>query len=452
MKKLLALFTAILALVSPSALAADAEPSPALWPAKDPATGLWGYITADGAWGIEPQYAGAGHFHDGCAIVSVGERKGLVYLCLDDAGIIDETGAFLLEPEYRIFDFCDENAGDIYFVSGYGPEWVDIMGWYNIPNRYFSGLHRMECFAFADTPWVLASYDYAVGGLADRATGEIVLPLEYSYSGMYDHLIEDGFVVAQRADTLENELIEIGVGKVALPEGAAVDIAEGVGSGLVRFEMDGLYGYLNTAGEIVIPAQFSRADGFVDGYASVQLPEEDFVRVIDRLGQTVVEIDLPEWWNWPCYYMVDGALCVIEGGRCWKLIEPDGRVRCQHTIPEEASWMRLHQFAPDGPIWIEYALADEEYLWALMSREGEMLTEPRWDWVNHQDGEPWLAVCESGHWRYLDAYGQEMFSLEGEIVWAETFRGALACIRFDKQTQGYVNRAGEVVCQWPAAK
>ncbi len=213
MKKLLALFTVILGLVSPSALTADAETAPTLWPACDPATGLWGYITADGAWGIAPQYTGAGHFHDGCAIVSVGEPEDPALYYLEDAGIIDETGAFLLEPEYRIYDFCDENAGDIYFVDGEGP--------------------------------------------------------------------------------------------------------------------------------------------------------------------------------------------------------------------------------------------DEEYLWALMSREGEMLTEPRWEWVNHRVGEPWLAVCEDGKWSYLDAYGQEMFTINGEIAWAETFRGALAFIRFDKETQGYVNRAGEIVCQWP---
>ncbi len=452
MKKLLALLTAIFGLVSLSALAADAETIPTLWPACDPVSGLWGYITEDGAWGIAPQYTGAGQFHDGCAIVSVGAQEDPALYYLKDAGIIDETGAFLLEPEYGIYDFCDENAGDIYFVSGDGPDGEFLMGWFNIPNRYFSGLHWTECYAYADTPWVLVNDHHALSGLADRATGEIVLPLEYSYSGLYDHLIEDGFVVALRAKALANELIEIGVGKVELPEGVFIDYADGVGDGLVVFEKDGLYGYLNTAGEIVIPAQFSRADGFVDGYACVQLPEEDFLRIIDRQGQTVAEVDLPEWWNWPSYYMVDGALCVTELVCRWSLIEPDGQVRCRYDMPEDTSWVWLHQFAPDGPIWIQYALADEEYLWALMSREGEMLTEPRWEWVNHADGEPWLAVCEDGHWRYLDAYGSEMAFIEGECNWAETFRGALAFVRFDEETDGYVNRAGEIVCQWPVAK
>ncbi len=461
MKKLLALLTAIFGLVSLSAHAEDAETAPTLWPACDPATGLWGYITEDGAWGIAPQYTGAGHFHDGCAIVSVGEQEDPALYYLEDAGIIDETGAFLLEPEYGIYDFCDENAGDIFFVNDDGPDGEFIMGWFNIPNRYFSGLHWMACYAYADTPWVLVDNDLPRSGLANRATGEIILPLEYSYTGLYDqlieynysglddHLAEGGFVVAERAGTLENELIEIGVGKVELPEGVFIDYADGVGDGLVVFEKDGLYGYLNTAGKIVIPAQFSRADTFVDGYANVRLPGEDFVRVIDRQGQTAVVADTADWWTRPYIRMVDGALCVIDTDSSWRLVEPDGRVRCRHEMPEDTGWMRVHQFAPDGPIWIKYALADEEYLWALMSREGEMLAEPRWDWVNHRDGEPWLTVCEDGHWRYLDAYGSEMASIDGECRWAETFRGALAFVRFDEETDGYVNRAGEIVCRWP---
>ena len=69
MKKLTMLLCLVLALVSLSALAADADTETSLWPAYDPNTGLWGYITEDGTWGIAPQWERAYHFHGGCAIV-----------------------------------------------------------------------------------------------------------------------------------------------------------------------------------------------------------------------------------------------------------------------------------------------------------------------------------------------------------------------------------------------
>ena len=69
MKKLTMLLCLVLALVSLSALAADADTETSLWPAYDPNTGLWGYIREDGEWGIAPQWERAYHFHGGCAIV-----------------------------------------------------------------------------------------------------------------------------------------------------------------------------------------------------------------------------------------------------------------------------------------------------------------------------------------------------------------------------------------------
>lgn len=42
MKRLTCLICLIMALVSPCALAHDAEAAPTLWPACDPATGQWG--------------------------------------------------------------------------------------------------------------------------------------------------------------------------------------------------------------------------------------------------------------------------------------------------------------------------------------------------------------------------------------------------------------------------
>lgn len=450
MKKLTALLCLVLALVSLSASMADADTETPLWPAYDPVTGLWGYITEDGSWGIEPQYTQAYHFHDGCAIVDMAEHA---HADTPTEGIIDETGAYLLEPEYHVDDaVCWDGAGDIYLVWRHEDKGFR-MGWFNIPNRYFSRLRWTECYAWSETPYILINDDYGVSGLADRATGEIVVPMEYSYTGIYDWGIDGGFIVAQRDDTRACELIEIGWGVVELPEGVVIDYYPGVSEGLIAFEQDGLHGYLNTEGEIVIPAQFDSAERFMDGYAEVGLLEE--VRtssIIDRDGNVVISgLDV-------YYGMVADALFVEWPDGTWGLVEPDGTIRCRHTLPEEVFdvfW--LYEFTQDGPLWVEYALGDDEYLCGLMSREGELLGEPQWTQVFfRQPEEPWVTVCEGGFWDwadyvgtwgYADAYGKIVLPVVYEE--AELFRGALARVQFDASTEGYINRSGEIVYQWP---
>lgn len=437
MKKLLALLALVLALVSLSALAADADTETTLWPACDPETGLWGYIDAQGAWGIAPQYTQAYHFHDGCAIVNMVEHA---HADTSTQGIIDENGAFLLEPEYDLFcehDFA-YSPGDIFFVM----DEEGRMGWFNVPNTYFSGVHWDECFAAFETPYVMVSEDYQTIGLADRATGEIVVPMEYSYTGLYDWAIEDGFIVAQRDGTDGCELIEIGVGPVTLPEGVYLDYVVEVSDGLVVYtNEEGLYGYIDTAGEIVIPAQFDSAHEFRSGYAEVGLLEE--VRtsaIIDHSGNVVLS-------GLEVYYgMRAGALFVEWPDDTWGLAEPDGTIRCRHTLQEGACDVWLYEFTADGPIWLEYALSDWEYTWGLMSREGELLGEPRWQSASR--GGDMVAVCEGGAWGYVDLWGNTV--LPFTYAWAEAFDGALARVQFDESTQGYINRSGEVVYQWPS--
>ena len=447
MKKLLILLMAVLAMTA----SASAEET-ALWPACDEETGLWGYIREDGSWGIAPQYGRAYHFHGGCAIVDTQDVPDWAGECTQ--GIIDETGAYLLEPVYDIDDACCyDGAGLLYLVNRWDGDRQS--GWFNIPNRYFSGLHWTECLARADTPYIQVNLDYSISGLADRATGEIVLPVEYSYLYLYDDGIDDGFIVVPREETGVCELVELvelGVGPVALPEGAEVDHSPGVTEGLVRFEQDGLYGYLNTAGEIVIPAQYDCAYAFRDGYAEVGLLDEVGTHaVIDRQGQIILT-GISNPWSYGYHGVVAGALFVEWEDGDWGLVEMDGTIRCRHAMPEDADGVWLHEFSAGGPIWVEYALADDEYAYALLSREGE-LGEPRWTWVS--GGGELLAVSEDGvgGWSYfegtfgyVDANGNEV--LPAVYDWAEPFEGALARVRFSDTEEGYINRAGEIVRRW----
>lgn len=435
MKKLLMLVLALLAMVT---LAAAEEPT--LWPACDEETGLWGYIDETGAWAIAPQYKQAYRFSGGCAIVGMGEDP-------DSRppreGIIDATGAFVLPPEYFVYaDFAE----DVFFVMDTSGDEA-MMGWFYIPDRFFTGIHWKECVAYSDGPYVCVD-DWEVQGLADRATGEIVLPMEYTRTGLYENTAEDGFIVAERDDTGECELIEIGVGPVELPEGAVIDYGEGVSEGLIPFEMDGKCGYLNTAGEIVIPAQYRYAIGFNDGYAEVGLWEaEDTAAIIDRAGNVVMTI-IGDRWETGYYGMVGDAMWIGYSDDEWGLVRPDGTELCRFSEPE--SWLVwLHAPTEDGPIWVSEELGDGEYAWRLLSREDWTLSEPigRDYWVEGAPADPQPVEVAPGLWRYVDAYGETVIG-DVTCMYALPFEGALARVAFNECSEGYISRAGEVVCRW----
>ncbi len=439
MKKMLMLVLALLVLVT---FAAAEEPT--LWPACDEETGLWGYIDETGAWAIVPQYKQAYRFSGGCAIVGMGEDP---YSHPPREGIIDATGAFVLPPEYFVHD---DFAEDVFFVMDTSGDEA-MMGWFYIPDRFFTGIHWYECVAYSDGPYVCVD-DWEVQGLADRATGEIVLPMEYTRTGLYEGTEEDGFIVAERDDTGECELIEIGVGPVELPEGAVINYGDGVSEGLIPFEMDGKCGYLNTAGEIVIPAQYRYAIGFNDGYAEVGLWEaEDTAAIIDRAGNVVMTIT-GDRWETGYYGMVGDAMWIGYSDDEWGLVRPDGTELCRFSEPE--SWLVwLHAPTADGPIWVSEELGDGEYAWRLLSREDWTLSEPigRDYWVEGAPAELHPVEAAPGVWNYLDMYGEPVISgVQAERAFP--FDGALARVCFDEDSAGYINHAGRTVAAWTATE
>lgn len=152
MKQLTTLICLAMALVSLSALAADADTETSLWPACDPVTGLWGYIDAQGAWGIKPEYRNAYEFCNGYAIVDMGE---------DAEGLIDETGAYILQPVYDLIDWgtigldtwmCNE----VYLIYD-----DRLCGWFDTESGFISGLYWEDLSSWDDSPYVIAGVGQA---------------------------------------------------------------------------------------------------------------------------------------------------------------------------------------------------------------------------------------------------------------------------------------------------
>ena len=435
MKKLTMLLCLIMALVSLSALAEDADTTPSLWPAYDPETGLWGYIREDGTWGIEAQWETALSFRNGYAIVNQGK---------DAYGIIDERGAYIFQP---VYDYV--TCGTI----GYDT-WVDndvyviydnsLCGWFDTESGYISGLCWEHVESWDDSPYVIAG----VGDketFVHRATGKRLLPLQdMSTYGFYDGYalcdVEDGrdFVV-----DLEGNI-------AYLPEGLLPDdvyLSEGL---LLVEDANGLHGYVDAAGQVVIAPQYDDGGLFQHGYTVVEKNGERLL--IDRDNRVIAT----GWYN-VCGAWADGGIAV-EGDDCWAVLNQDGTERFRIDV-EPYEYAKGVVICPplveDGPFWVGYWYGGVGTDYGLMTADGTWLVDAD-DGANSfylsddmfsDDPMGWHAAWYQDGFGYIDGAGNTVLPFIYED--AGHFEGALAWVTLDASTEGYINRAGEIVYRWP---
>ena len=434
MKKLTALLCLVLALVSLSALTADADTETTLWPAYDPETGMWGYIDEQGMWGILAQYTWAGDFKGGCAIVQVGKGP---YTC----GIIDANANFVLPPMYGVASSQPgiserQDIGPMFYV--YDKEGKS--GWFNARNRFFSGMVWDYCETCGDQRFITVAKDVGDAwhyGLAWRETGELLVPIaDWEMYGF-----QEGVAVAM--SEFMTYIIREDGSVLSLPEGLeAADwfYQDGL---LLVMNGDGLYGYVDLNGEIVIEPQFGEAESFRNGYAVGADGGSGWL--IDTQGNRLAK-DV----YFVCGLWADGGIAVeVEGG--WAVLNQDGAERFRVAMDEKwqgAVILTEPPLTEGAPWWVLYTFGGVGTSYGLMTADGEWEVEP--DWTLFDDcfsGDPmgWQATGYDGG--FIDAWGRSVF--EQEFLYTEHFNGALARVRFDASAEGYINRSGEVVYSWP---
>ena len=435
MKRLIGCLLLFAALCGLSALAAGAESTPSLWPAYDPVTGLWGYITEDGAWGIAPQYKNALCFRNGYAIVDMGE---------DAEGLIDETGAYIFQPVYDLIDWGTIGPdswvyNDVYLIYD-----GDLCGWFDSESGYISGLCWEHVDSWDDSPYVIAG----VAGketFVCRATGKRLLPLQ----DMSTYSFHDGYAMCFVEDG--RDFIADLEGNIAyLPEGLVADdvyLSEGL---LLVEDENNLHGYVDATGNVVIAPQYDDGGLFQNGYAVVEKNGEYLL--INRENCVIATGRYNVCGPW-----ADGGIAV-EGDDCWAVLNSDGTERFRVAVKPYDYAKGIITYLPlveDGPWWVGYWYGGVGICFGLMTAEGEWLRDADIpgeyfviaDDMFSDDPMGWHAGGYDGKWGFFDGAGDMVLPSIYED--AGHFEGALARVKFDASTEGYINRSGEVVYQWP---
>jgi hypothetical protein len=305
-----------------------------------------GYIDFAGKVVVEPKYDSAGDFKDSRAIVRVGTKSSLIdpsgavvgeiaYRPLGDfhqgllrvqaSGLVDSSGKKLptlygfvdrqakiaIAPQFLpAGEFSDDPAN--LPLGGLGHDWVYFDRTGKVVIRIPQGPHLEDPDLFSDGR--LRVKDGFTWGYKD-ASGGWAIPAKYNDAENF----KEGLARVQEGD----KWITIDVrGKTIPPdkkrihvigpssEGLALAIDNGLtgwvdvqehlafpmrkyqkafsfSSGLARFQMDDLYGYLDKTGKMAIPNKFESAEDFDHGLARV-LTRDGFA-YIDTAGKVVWE-------------------------------------------------------------------------------------------------------------------------------------------------------------------
>lgn len=143
----------------------------------------------------------------------------------------------------------------------------------------FAAVYEYEKYDLELSPnWVVEAYKDHIG-FVDR-TGNLVIPMIYEQVGRFSE---------GRATVCKNK--RWGViddnGNVIVPFQYTNSFSLGICSnGLMSFQSNGKYGYLDKAGKVKISAVYDAAGQFVDGFAVVS--KNGFYGMIDTTGKTVI--------------------------------------------------------------------------------------------------------------------------------------------------------------------
>ncbi len=444
MKKLLCLLILLLPVLT---FAEDV-----LYPAMGD-NGLIGYINAEAEWIIAPQYDGASGFRGDYAAAwmlpeGADPEK---WWDIDCTGIIDRAGNWVLPPEYSLAsgqsgEWFGSEDGGIWLVT----QWStgnDLEGFFDIPSGTFSGLKWYHVWHWCSDSRLIPVVESGtyLAGYADRSSGELVIPCQY-YS-VDPANFNDGIATVALSDedgmeTSPWHLINEQGETIPLPEGYQSDYANDFSCGRIAVvSPEGLWGYADREGEILIPAQFGYAYQFCEGFAEVTFPEGDS-GYIDVDGNVLAR-GFANTFSFRNGY----AEVWLSGHNAF-----DKVTAWINTKGEIVPFMNSDRFYPisEDRIWMR---TDKEYSapYHLLDGEGDILTDEP---VHLMEMESWsfdegLQAVRNAErkWGYIDPNGKVTIPFTYNAAYA--FEGDLAEVRLGDRV-GYIDKVGNVVYMWDA--
>ena len=272
-----------------------------LYPAKDSIGESWGFINEKGKFVIPSSFNMASVFSCGYARVVMNDgykfinKKGTVCSTLSfdnasdfyygystimldgDYGLLDKNMNMVIQPQFKSLGLMGDNgliAAKREYDSNY--EYMDVNENTKIPPMFDYADAFKDGIAIVKVSGKYGAINPS-GDFAIQPTYKY--PLENLGNGLISYRSDDfklGILNKQGEVVVASEYVQFGQ----------------VGEGLIPFMSKSDWGYMNTKGEIVIPAMYSNAKPFNEGYAWVKQSTFGNYYCINTDAQVVFE--LPE--------------------------------------------------------------------------------------------------------------------------------------------------------------
>jgi hypothetical protein len=419
--------------------------------------GKWGLVDIKGKELVPPTYELIMPFHKGTALVNVGGEatysycdgeceESIYFGCTGGTwGLIDETGKVVLETTYdRIIPFGDN------FLAGKGEEFnlVDATGKPVYEGTFAISVEELES-DFVPTWYTVkfttARQDGKMGVLTPE--GKWLIKPEYNSVVYTDQAavtpFTEGFVVVQVGEKwgAVNE-----GGTLVIP--AVYDAMRNFVGGLSAVMSNGRWGFIDKTNNKIVEPTYAAVRDFQGDVAIVQREENAPELVIDQKGTVVIEADPTTVYSYEGF--IDGVCVLLTGDAGYSAINSSGKILFAKGSLNEVKLQKGGVF---------YAVKNGK--WAMVSREGVMLTGFDYNWIEAYTGQE-LIRCNKGGEPYYDEMTGEELSYGG--LWGmvdkkgtiriplkfadlEPFSEGLAMARASENLDevGYVDLTGKVV-------
>jgi hypothetical protein len=174
--------------------------------------------------------------------------------------------------------------------------------------------------------------------------------------GEYNKLSGQFSNLSTQFEALANEMEEIKKQpKEAVAEAPKYEVVGEVSNGMVIVREGLLYGYINAAGEYIIPAQYEEARAFVDGYARVKKNDKWGVVGIDGKEIIPCEYDRISHYNGTVWKVNKGELYGLYSAVDGSVVQPIKYTTIDRIYGERALMCvngKYGYFDPNGKVAI----------------------------------------------------------------------------------------------------
>ncbi|MBT2654800.1 WG repeat-containing protein [Bacillus sp. ISL-18] len=231
----------------------------------------WGYLNARGKFILPPIYDHAADFQDnGLAVVGL----------IDKSGIIDEKGYFIVKPKYDTIQLFSEGRSVVNDRQGF--KVIDESG-KEVTEKAYSFIYPEYKEGRVEAVEIEEDGNYLYGYLNKQ--GKVVIPAAYESASEFT---EGRAVVKPKGE--QYQLIDL-TGNVL--HTYPYEWVGNYGQGLLSFKKnyDGLYGYIDVEGNMIIKPNYTTAGRFIDGRAIVSLEsnQKELYGLINQNGQFVMK-------------------------------------------------------------------------------------------------------------------------------------------------------------------